>query len=205
MGTIGSEAVALMQRIIQAPSALVGQSVLAAINQVSQPYGNVCIDGRVSPLSEYFLTLGESGERKSAVDGWALAGVREHQKSLMAQYEQDRDAFEKALEVYETTSRRILADKKLSPEAKQERLHELQKPKAPVMPLLIVSEPSSEAIQRQLIIGEPSIGLVNDEGGQFLGGFAMSSEKRLGTLTTLSRLWDRGEFDRVRVGDGSGS
>lgn len=205
MGTIGSEAVALMQRIIQAPSALVGQSVLAAINQVSQPYGNVCIDGRVSPLSEYFLTLGESGERKSAVDGWALAGVREHQKSLMAQYEQDRDAFEKALEVYETTSRRILADKKLSPEAKQARLHELQKPKAPVMPLLIVSEPSSEAIQRQLIIGEPSIGLVNDEGGQFLGGFAMSSEKRLGTLTTLSRLWDRGEFDRVRVGDGSGS
>ncbi|MFM7385472.1 MAG: DUF3987 domain-containing protein [Betaproteobacteria bacterium] len=115
MGTIGSEAVALMQRIIQAPSALVGQSVLAAINQVSQPYGNVCIDGRVSPLSEYFLTLGESGERKSAVDGWALAGVREHQKSLMAQYEQDRDAFEKALEVYETTSRRILADKKTQP------------------------------------------------------------------------------------------
>ena len=205
MGAIGAEVVALMQRIIQAPSALVGQSILAAMNQASQPYGNVCIDGRVSPLSEYFLTLGESGERKSAVDGWALAGVREHQKSLMAQYEQDRDAFEKALEVYETTSRRILADKKLSPEAKQARLHELQKPKAPVMPLLIVSEPSSEAIQRQLIIGEPSIGLVNDEGGQFLGGFAMSPEKRLGTLTTLSRLWDRGEFDRVRVGDGSGS
>ena len=84
-------------------------------------------------------------------------------------------------------------------------LQALTKPQAPVMPLLIVSEPSSEAIQRQLIIGEPSIGLVNDEGGQFLGGFAMSPEKRLSTLTTLSRLWDRGEFDRVRVGDGSGS
>jgi hypothetical protein len=73
------------------------------------------------------------------------------------------------------------------------------------MPLFIVSEPSTEAIQRQLIIGLPSIGLVNDEGGQFLGGYAMSAEKRLGTLTTLSRLWDRGEFDRVRIGDGSGS
>lgn len=123
----------------------------------------------------------------------------------MAQYEQDRDVFDKALEVYETTSKRILADKKLSPEAKQAQLQALTKPQAPVMPLLIVSEPSSEAIQRQLIIGEPSIGLVNDEGGQFLGGFAMSPEKRLSTLTTLSRLWDRGEFDRVRVGDGSGS
>jgi hypothetical protein len=205
MGAVGTEIVTLMHRVIQAPRALVGQSILAAMNQASQPYGNVCIDGRISPLSEYFLTLGESGERKSAVDSWALAGVREHQRSHMAQYDQDRDAYEKSLEVYETTSRRILADKKLSPEAKEARLHELHKPKAPVMPLLIVSEPSSEAIQRQLIIGEPSIGLVNDEGGQFLGGYAMSAEKRLGTLTTLSRLWDRGEFDRVRVGDGSGS
>ncbi len=73
------------------------------------------------------------------------------------------------------------------------------------MSLFIVSEPTTEAIHRQLIIGLPSIALVNDEGGQFLGGHAMSAEKRLGALTTLSRLWDRGEFDRVRVGDGSGS
>lgn len=205
LGHIGCGVVTLMHQVIQAPVALVGQTILAAMNQASQTYANVCIDGRVSPLSEYFLTLGESGERKSAADGWALASVRQQQKQLMARYEQDRDVFDKALEVYETTSKRILADKKLSPEVKQARLQELTKPQAPVMPLLIVSEPSSEAIQRQLIIGEPSIGLVNDEGGQFLGGFAMSAEKRLGTLTTLSRLWDRGEFDRVRVGDGSGS
>jgi hypothetical protein len=205
LGDIGAAVVAQMHRVIQAPLALIGQSILAAMNQACQPYANVCIDGRVSPLSEYFLTLGESGERKSAADSWALAGVRQHQRNLMAQYDQDRDSFEKAQEVYETTAKRILADKKLSPEAKQARLDEIEKPQAPVMPLLIVSEPSSEAIQRQLIIGEPSIGLVNDEGGQFLGGFAMSPEKRLGTLTTLSRLWDRGEFDRVRVGDGSGS
>lgn len=205
LGSIGADVVASMHRVIQAPLALIGQSILAAMNQASQPYANVSIDGRVSPLSEYFLTLGESGERKSAADGWALAGVRQHQRSLMTQYDQDRDAFETALDVYETTAKRILADKKLSPELKQERLGALNKPVAPVMPLLIVSEPTSEAIQRQLIIGEPSIGLVNDEGGQFLGGFAMSAEKRLGTLATLSRLWDRGEFDRVRVGDGSGS
>lgn len=70
LGTIGSSVVTLMHRVIQAPVALVGQTILAAMNQASQPYANVCIDGRVSPLSEYFLTLGESGERKSAADGW---------------------------------------------------------------------------------------------------------------------------------------
>ena len=71
LGGVGGAVVELMHRVIQAPVALIGQSILAAMNQASQPHANVCIDGRVSPLSEYFLTLGESGERKSAVDGWA--------------------------------------------------------------------------------------------------------------------------------------
>lgn len=205
LGAVGAAVVEQMHAVIQAPEALIGQSILAAINQVAQPFANVIIDGRVSPLSDFFLTLGESGERKSAVDAWALAQVRERQRALMAKYRIERDEFEQAALVYDAHAKRVLADKKLSSEAKQARLAETQRPTAPVMPLFIVSEPSTEAIQRQLIIGLPSIGLVNDEGGQFLGGYAMSAEKRLGTLTTLSRLWDRGEFDRVRVGDGSGS
>lgn len=205
LGAVGSAVVEQMHTVIQAPQALIGQSILAAMNQVAQPFANVIIDGRVSPLSDFFLTLGESGERKSAVDAWALAQVRERQRALMAKYRTERDEFEQAALIHDTQTKRVLADKKLSSEAKQSRLAETPRPTAPVMPLFIVSEPSTEAIQRQLIIGLPSIGLVNDEGGQFLGGYAMSAEKRLGTLTTLSRLWDRGEFDRVRVGDGSGS
>ena len=205
LGPIGTSVVQKMHEIIQAPVALIGQSILAAMNQVAQPHANVIVDGRVSPLSEFFLTLGESGERKSAADGWALAGVRARQRLLMQQFVVNRETYEKSAEIYEAAAKRILADKKLSGEAKQAKLGELDKPKAPVMPLFIVSEPSTEAIHRQLIVGMPAIGLVNDEGGQFLGGYAMSAEKRLGTLTTLSRLWDRGEFDRVRVGDGSGS
>ena len=205
LGTVGAAVVEQMHAVIQAPQALIGQSILAAMNQVAQPFANVIIDGRVSPLSDFFLTLGESGERKSAVDAWALAQVREHQRALMLKYRSERDEFEQAALIHDTQTKLVLADKKLSSEAKQARLAETPRPTAPVMPLFIVSEPSTEAIQRQLIIGLPSIGLVNDEGGQFLGGYAMSAEKRLGTLTTLSRLWDRGEFDRVRVGDGSGS
>lgn len=68
LGVIGAAVVEQMHAVIQAPPALIGQSVLAAMNQVAQPFANVIIDGRVSPLSEFFLTLGESGERKSAVD-----------------------------------------------------------------------------------------------------------------------------------------
>lgn len=205
LGNTGTAVAEAMHAVIQAPLALIGQSILAAMNQVAQPYANVIIDGRVSPLSEFFLTLGESGERKSAVDAWALAQVRERQRTLMTKYRADRDDYEQAALVYEASAKRVVGDKKLSPEGRKAKLAELDKPKAPVMPLHIISEPTSEALQRQLAHGLPSVGLVNDEAGQLLGGFAMSSEKKLGTLTTLSRLWDRGEFDRVRVGDGSGS
>lgn len=205
LGPIGSQLAVLMHQIIQAPSALVGQSLLGAMNYVAQPHANVCIDGRVSPLSEFFLTLGESGERKSAADGWALAEIRNYQHKLTTESAAENERFQIALNIYESSYKSILHDKKLTSEQKQSKMERLIKPAAPKTPMLIVSEPSSEAIQRQLIVGLPSVGLFNDEGGQFLGGYAMSAEKRLGTLTTLSRLWDRGEFDRVRVTDGAGS
>lgn len=53
LGAIGSSVVTLVHRVIETPLALVGQTILAAMNQASQPYANVCIDGRVSPLSEF--------------------------------------------------------------------------------------------------------------------------------------------------------
>jgi len=205
LGAIGSRLARLMHQIIQAPPALLGQSILGAMNYVAQPHANVCIDGRVSPLSEFFLTLGESGERKSAADRWALAEIRNYQQKLNQEFPAEHERFEISLNIYETSYKKILHDKKLTAEQKQSQMERLTKPSAPKTPMLIVSEPSSEAIQRQLIVGLPSVGLFNDEGGQFLGGYAMSAEKRLGTLTTLSRLWDRGEFDRVRVTDGAGS
>ena len=78
LGPIGADVVKAMRTVIQAPVALLGQTILAAMNQVAQPHANVVVDGRVSPLSEFFLTLGESGERKSAGDSWALLPVRAH-------------------------------------------------------------------------------------------------------------------------------
>ena len=51
LGPIGADVVKAMQTVIQAPVALLGQTILAAMNQVAQPHANVVVDGRVSPLS----------------------------------------------------------------------------------------------------------------------------------------------------------
>ena len=119
LGPIGADVVKAMQTVIQAPVALLGQTILAAMNQVAQPHANVVVDGRVSPLSEFFLTLGESGERKSAGDSWALAPVRARQRLLMQQYASEREQYEMAAQLFEAQAKRILGDKKLSAEARQ--------------------------------------------------------------------------------------
>ena len=43
----------------------------------------------------------------------------------------------------------------------------------------------------------------SDEGGNFFGGHAMQKETRLRTISGMSKLWDSGEGDRNRVGDGN--
>jgi hypothetical protein len=47
------------------------------------------------------------------------------------------------------------------------------------------------------------VGLFHDDAGEFIGGHAMNDDNRLKSAAGLSKLWDRGEFDRVRAGDGA--
>lgn len=75
LGPILGPAVRSLHRIIQAPDALIAQSLLAAAALCVQPHANAIIDGRVLPLSLFCLTVGASGERKSAVDTLALKPV----------------------------------------------------------------------------------------------------------------------------------
>lgn len=59
---------------------------------------------------------------------------------------------------YEAHTKRVLADKKLSNEARQTSLAEVPRPVAPVMPLFVVSEPSTE--------GHPAAGDCALDGGE---------------------------------------
>ncbi|SHN59853.1 DUF3987 domain-containing protein, partial [Oceanicella actignis] len=49
--------------------------------------------------------------------------------------------------------------------------------------------------------GMPSLGLFSDEGGQFLGGHAMSADHRQKTLAALNALWQGEPIRRTRASD----
>jgi hypothetical protein len=76
-------------------------------------------------------------------------------------------------------------------------------PVAPLKPLLLVSTPTIEGIHKQYADGQPNLGLFHDDAGEFLGGHTMNRDNRIKSAAGLSRLWDCGEFDRVRAGDGA--
>ncbi len=66
-----------------------------------------------------------------------------------------------------------------------------------------MTEPTFEGLTRKFAEGMPSLGIFSDEGGQFLGGFAMSKDHRQKTLTALNKLWQGDPIDRTRQGEGS--
>lgn len=75
-----------------------------------------------------------------------------------------------------------------------------EEPDAPagLPPVIQLNDGTIEGIAKGLSEGYPSQMLSTDEAGRFFGGYSMSSEKRLSTLTWLSKFFD-GRPDRRRI------
>ncbi|MGO1073738.1 DUF3987 domain-containing protein [Lysobacter sp. CA199] len=202
LGPILGDAAHTLHRIVQAPLAICGQSLLAAASLAAQTHADVVIDGRVMPLTVWGLTVADSGERKSAVDAEALRMHREVQRDRVERYKDAHARHLIELEAYDTA--RAAAKRSKQPDAVRAGLLALgPAPEPPLLPYLLASEPTLEGIHKLLQAGGPALGLFSDEGGQFLGGHAMGRDHATKTAAGLSKLWDGGSVDRIRAGDGA--
>lgn len=211
LGPVLNPAVATLARIVQAPPAMIAQSLLAAAAFCAQPHGNVIIDGRVVPLSIYCISIGASGERKSSVDTQALKPIFDKQRELVEAYKLDAKLHKTDLRDFEKVEKELSKDRVVDLAAirknRDERLAAIaeigNEPEPPLFPNLLISEPTAEGMFKLFSGGQPSLGLFSDEGGLLIGGHAMQKETRLRTIATLSKLWDGRPLDRVRAGDGA--
>jgi len=207
LGPVLENAALGINDIVQCPLGLAGNSVLAAASLAAQAHVNVVFPatGRPIPTSLFLLTVGESGERKSAADAEALAAVRACEKVLSEEYREAAYKHRNAVEARDAA--RASIKKKANGAdwlALQEKLSALgDDPIPPRKPHLIVSEPTTEGLTKLYAEGQPSLGLFSAEGGSFIGGHAMKDESRLRALTGLSELWDGSPVRRTRAGDGS--
>jgi hypothetical protein len=182
------------------PDALAGQCVLAAWTYAAQGLWDVELHGRRSPTSGFFLTIAESGDRKSAVDRIALRQIYRHQDLLAKRYGKKLKEFQGAQDRYKREERRLhrLEDG----EARARALQRLgEPPQRSTSPIIICDDPSMEGLIKHLAAGRPSAGIFSDEGGKFVGGYAMRSDNARNTAAALNLIWDGGPLTRVRAND----
>jgi hypothetical protein len=200
------EAVEAVQGKTQAPVAIPAQSALAVASLAVMGHADVETLGGPRPTALYALTVAQSGERKSACDGPLMAGLREFEREQSEAQRAEMESWRNTQALWKGDRDRILADakkpdKRTAAHADLDRLG--PEPAAPPSPDRVVTEPTFEGLTRLFTYGQPALGIFSDEGGQFLGGFAMSSDNRQKTLAALNDLWQGNPIRRTRQGDGN--
>jgi hypothetical protein len=199
-----ANAAAGIQDKTQAPFAICAQSVMAAATLVVQGHANVRLPtGQLRPISNFFATVGVTGERKTAADAEATWPIRKREAALRNEYGPQRRDYENAKEAWDHARRHVIGTGKGDRVAIKAALDKIgPPPDEPLLPMLACSEPTIEGLTKTFAKGWSSLGIFSDEGGMFIGGHGMTDEARLRTATTLSKLWDGSPIDRVRSGDG---
>ncbi len=103
-----------MMNIVQSPDAVCAQSVLAAAALAVQAYANVEIDGRDYPLSNFFITVAETGERKTATDREALAAHSKFQYDMKLAYQDQLAEYEAGYAAWKKARDEALSSKQTS-------------------------------------------------------------------------------------------
>lgn len=196
-------AVEAVQHMTQAPAALPAQSALSIAALAVQGFANVETLGGVRPLSLYCLTIAESGERKSSCDEKLMHTLREYEREQAKLYRDERKAFGHELAIWKKRHEHTLSKVKGGSVGLRDIEALGPEPAPPPLRERLVSEPTYEGLTRLFAEGQPSLGLFSDEGGQFLGGFAMAKDNRQKTLAAFNDLWQANPIKRTRQGDGS--
>ena len=205
MPNLLKEVIHAIQATTQAPLALCSQSVLAAASLVAQAYINVeVLGGGIKPCILFCITIAESGERKTTVDNLALKAIKTHEEWLRLQYNLEFKNYTLEKETYDAQKKSILGDKRTKQYDKQQAMNQLgMAPQAPKQPFMVCEEPTIEALCKLFLIAQPALGIFTDEGGLFVGGYAMKDDNNLATITGLSKFWDGETVKRIRAGEGN--
>mgnify|MGYP003617972871 CR=1 FL=1 len=181
-----AEAAKAIAEHAQAPEALAGMAVVAAVAHVAQRL----IDARhpkteTMPCSLFILTAAGSGERKSECFKLATNPLAKRERKLREQWKAENQELENEAARAKPKDRDAILIQ------------------APPDPRTIFVDATTQKIENAFLHnGAPAMTLSTDEGGMLLGGYSLKAETRAASLGMLTRLFDGGGVQRDRVGDG---
>ncbi|QEP42155.1 DUF3987 domain-containing protein [Ectothiorhodospiraceae bacterium BW-2] len=195
------------------PLPLIVSSALATVSLAVQGLTDVGRDrekGLSGPVSLFFLTIAESGERKSRADSAFNEAVKNWEKAEIKNRIDDHKRQKSAHEVWQAKTAGIKSDiKKLAGKAATadadaaQKIEDMQQelaaldvsePKIDPLPDLFYSEGTAEAIAAHLGEGWPSASVCTAEGGTLIGSRAMSAESAIVFMAMLNVFWDGGSW-----------
>src|SRR5262245_16594857 len=161
LGDVLAPAARAIHDRVQAPLAICGQSVLAAAGLVAQPHVDVVLpigSGQPKPVSNYFVTVAMTGERKSECDRQAGWPIRKREKELREKYDVDLQGYTNANTAWDKARDAAVKRGKGDRAAIKNALDALgPAPVPPLEPLLTCPEPTYEGMCKHLAVGQPSI------------------------------------------------
>lgn len=193
-----------IHNITQAPLAMCGQSVLAAVTIGVQSQRDVQLPaGGRKPLTGLFISIAESGERKTTVDRLATKAITQIEEQWQLEGLTAHADYINANDAYETIRAATKRKNKGDRTALEKALSNIGPPPTPpAHSILILSDPTPEALILFLAKGRPMAGIMTDEGGHLLGGAAFNDESRTRTAALFNSLWDGAPIKRARVTTG---
>ena len=191
------------QAFVQAPMALVACSALAVLSVAAQGLVNVRRDHHlVDPVSLYLLAVADSGERKTTCDGIFCPALRQWESAQLAKIASELASREAAMAAFEAKKAGVLDAIKTRRRRSQDTTQEesdldalaREAPQPVVVPRLLYTDETPEALAHALATGWPSAGVLSAEGGTVLGGHGMGQETILRYLGLLNVMWEGGDF-----------
>lgn len=174
------EAILCIHEYIRVPIGIAANSVLFALVYIAQRQVDACdINGSAMPCSLYFLTEGESGDRKSTADKMALKSILDIERKKLSNYQRE------------------LAQFRENPKNGCE----------PRSPKTLFSDTTIEPIISGFINGDYlDIAIASDDAAEFLGGHVFKSDTSKASMSLLAKLFDKGDVERTRSkGNANGS
>jgi len=185
---------------------MVASVALAAVSVAGQHLADVKRARNLSgPVGLFNLILGDSGERKSTVDGFFTSAVRDWQRQQVEKFAPEVKKHQAALEAWEARRaglknkirQSLKAGKNTAGDEQRLKMLTLERPEEPKVPWLIHGDATPEALAFDLARGWPSGAVFSAEAGLVLGLHGMGRDSVMRNLGLLNILWDDGNGHRI--------
>jgi hypothetical protein len=194
------DAIIAIEMRTSAPLAICGSSVLAAASVCAQTHADVEMPyDELRPLSDYFVSVAESGERKTSADDAALRPIREHEAKLRQDHAVAMQNYKEGLDAYTAHKSHLQHTHKKDMQKLRKAMAVLgPEPSKPLKPTILIDNPTVEGLEIYAAEGQPSFGLFTAEGGKLIGGHLLNDDNRMKAGATLNLLWDGKPMPRFR-------